>query len=192
MKKRFAILFISLILPCVLFADAHQIARRNIWEPQFQGQNLAYCTANGDACGLPVATRYCRLLGYDKASHQVVSMNAGLTHYIDTKARCVGWRCPGFKNITCIRDARDETVLPAHYRNRRFDFPRYNHYRVDYCYDGTSGCGKRAAQSFCRRLGYMRTTGFVSDPHIRATSAIGNQKLCFRDCTAFKQIDCFR
>ena len=40
---------------------------RNFWQPFYHGERLNYCMLGGKDCGYPVATRYCRIMGYARA-----------------------------------------------------------------------------------------------------------------------------
>lgn len=166
---------------------------RNFWQPEYRGQKLAYCERDHTDCGLCVATRYCRLMGYARADRQTKAHNVGLTNFFSYRATCQGWTCDGFKVIRCAGKISHKPAKPWHYRLRRFVVPRYNHYRIDWCYDGKKGCGHRVAKSFCRRMGFMDTRGYKIQKDIIATQAIGNQKLCFGHlCRAFAEINCYR
>lgn len=188
-------IFVSMVvfLCGVCVAKQNETFHRNFWQPDYHGQRLNYCLFDGKTCGLSVATRYCQMMGYVKADHQMIANNVGLTNYLDVAAKCKGWNCNGFKTIRCSAKISNKPPKEYHYRLRRFVYPRYNHYRVDWCYDGARYCGQRVAKSFCRRMGYMNTRRFVIEKQVAATQAIGNQKLCFGNtCNAFKQITCYR
>lgn len=177
----------------LVMAKPNEIYHRSFWQPQYHGQPLNYCTLKGSQCGMPVATQFCHMMGYERATQATIANNVGLTHFIDTSARCVGWQCNGFKTIECTSTISDNPPQAWHYRFKRFVYPGYNHYRVDWCYDGHKGCGQKAAFSFCRRMGYMGVKKYTVQKHIAATQAIGNQKLCFgTDCNAFAEINCYR
>lgn len=166
---------------------------RNYWMPTYHGHRLASCLCGGKDCGARVADRYCRIMGYASSNLHIIDNNVGLTSYLDSPLDCKGWRCNGFKTIRCVATMRHKPPRPYHYSKRRFVYPRYSQYRVDWCYDGKQGCGRRAAFSFCRRLGYMQTIGYAIQNNISATKAIGNQKLCFGpQCKAFEYILCSR
>lgn len=174
-------------------AKPSETFHRSFWQPYYHGQRLAYCSLDEKECGLAVANHYCQIMGYTRADKQIIANNIGLANYISSTARCTGWRCNGFKTIRCRSKISQKPPKAYHYRLIRFVFPRFNNYRVDWCYDGKSGCGKQAAYSFCRRMGYNNTRHYSIQNHISATQAIGNQKLCFGDaCRAFSEIDCFR
>ncbi|HCA89066.1 MAG: hypothetical protein CMF38_01280 [Legionellaceae bacterium] len=166
---------------------------RDFEQPMYHGARLHYCTFEGQ-CGRLVADHYCQLMGYNKTDKFKIAHNVGLTHYIGAPARrCQGWRCDGFKLIRCRGSFSHHPPKPYHYRRERFYYPRYNHFRVDWCLDGRTQCGRQAAYSFCRRLGFSSVRHYELDKHVPATKAIGNQKLCFGfECHAFRQIECFR
>ncbi|MDA9272201.1 hypothetical protein N9Q05_02340 [bacterium] len=166
---------------------------RNFWSPLYRGERLDYCMQGAQSCGSCVANRYCRIMGYEKASAQTIDYNVGLTHYLLTHAQCKGWTCNGFKLIRCAAKLTHNPPKAYFYRSEEFAFPRYAHYRVDWCYENGRGCGQRSANSFCRRMGYMKAKQYKKQTHVMATRALGNQRLCFGDtCNAFSQITCYR
>ncbi|MDI9818578.1 MULTISPECIES: hypothetical protein [unclassified Legionella] len=165
---------------------------RSFLQPKYHGERLNYCTLDGK-CGSAVATNYCKLMGYAYADQQIIDHNVGLTNYLFCDARCKGWRCNGFKVIRCVANMSHKPPRTYHYRLRRFVYPRFDNYRIDWCYDGHRGCGRKAAHSFCRRMGYLDSRKFAIEKNIAATKAIGNQKLCFGTlCNAFAYINCYR
>jgi hypothetical protein len=168
-------------------------AMRSFWHPTFLGQQLDYCTVNGIECGKEVANRYCKMLGYDYSNNNIIAYNIGLTNYIDTRAQCKGWRCNGFMTIDCVLNLSHKPPKPYHYQEKKFAYPRYNDYRISWCYNQGAGCGRRAANSFCSRMGFMQAKQFEKEPAVNATQAIGSHELCFGDsCDAFKLIVCSR
>lgn len=191
---RSGIFITMMVLLCsVSLAKQNETFHRSFQQPHFHGKRLNYCFMDGKTCGLDVATRYCKIMGYTKADQQIIANNVGLTNYLDVQGKCTGWRCNGFKMIRCTAKISHTPPKTWHYRYRRFVYPRYNHYRVDWCYDGARHCGKKVAKSFCRRLGYMDAKRFSIERRVAATQAIGNQKLCFGNgCNAFSEITCYR
>ncbi|WP_035918161.1 hypothetical protein [Legionella fairfieldensis] len=174
-------------------ADGGTYFYRNFWLPVYHGLRLDYCTLDGKNCGISVASGYCQMMGYERADYQLIDYNVGLTHFLSTKSRCKGWRCNGFKTIRCLAKLRHDPPESYHYRLRRFVYPRYQRYRIAWCYDGQHDCGQRAAFSFCRRMGYLRTNSYQIQKNVAATKAIGNQRLCFgKGCNAFSYITCYR
>lgn len=166
-------------------------AFRNVWHPSYQCNRLAYCDEEG--CGKIVADKYCQFLGYECATNHLIEHNVGLTHSLSNRERCTGWQCDGFLVINCMTDLSHIPPKAYHYREREFVFPRFNDYRVDFCYKHTWGCGAPAANSFCSHMGYLKAVHFEKECSVQATKALGNQELCFGDeCSAFKTIVCSR
>ncbi len=169
------------------------VGYRDFWFPMYKGIRLSYCTENMKVCGLELASKYCELLGYDKAAKMMIDHNVGLTHYPATNYHCKGWKCDGFKYITCQQSLAKKPTPTYYYRYREFAYPRFDNYRVDWCYKQNKQCGKRAADSFCRHLGYRRSTGYEKVQHVLATKTIGSQALCFGEsCKGFSRITCYR
>lgn len=168
-------------------------AYRDFWHPKYIGERLAYCTLDGKQCGKPVADRYCQLLGYDYSSQNVIAYNVGLTHFLSTRAECKGWKCNGFMTIGCEIGLSHTPPKSYYYREKLFVYPHFNNYRVDWCYDQHKGCGAKAANSFCSRLGYMQAKRFIKEGRVSATQSIGSQELCFgNECNGFREIVCSR
>lgn len=188
---------IIVVFLCSVSAQGNTVtdnkAFRSFWHPTYLGERLSYCTLDGAECGNKVANQYCRLLGYDKASQSTIAYNVGLTHFIATRAQCKGWRCNGFTVINCITNLTHKPTQAYHYTEKKFAYPRFKNYRVDWCYEHNKRCGRDAAYSFCNRIGYMNVKQFAKEEHVGATKTIGSQELCFgEECNAFKQIVCTR
>jgi len=165
---------------------------RNVWNPMFNGQRLDYCSP-GAKCGLDVASCYCKKIGYLRADQQIIDYNVGLTNHLLARTQCKGWECNGFMLIRCVGKKAHKPARSYYYRSHQYVFPHYDHYRVNWCYENGTGCGKKAAHSFCRRMGYMQAQNFKKQDNVPATKALGNQRLCFGpDCNAFSHITCYR
>jgi FG-GAP-like repeat len=78
----------------------------------------------------------------------------------------------------------------------KFDAPRANGYRVDACRAWGQGCGKEAADAFCRLNSFESAAAFEIDPHIGTktpTMTIEDRKVCNQpQCDGFKSITCTR
>ena len=191
------IIFRHLFLLFVILNNAHaglqQNYYRTFWSPEFHGHRLDYCMAQGKQCGLPVANRYCQLMGYERSNQHVMDYNVGMTQDFVNRKPCKGWQCNGFMKIRCVNKLTHHPVSAYYYRAQEFVFPRFNHDRVDWCYEHGKGCGLRAAQSFCRRMGYARAKHYEMQDHVSQTRAIGNHEVCVgEDCNAFSRIVCYR
>ncbi len=193
--SRFLKVFFFSVL-CISVAEAGvnpQHFYRSVWNPTYHGKRLDYCAMGERVCGLPVAHRYCQLLGYEHADQQVIDYAVRSTYFMDTHKGCNGWHCKGFMRIRCKGELTHQPVNAYYYRKQVFVFPRFNHSRVDWCYEDGKGCGRRAAYSFCRRMGYMRAQEYKIQAHVSQTRSIGNRKWCVGPaCNAFSRITCYR
>lgn len=190
----FSVLFFCLLLPFTgQSSSTDPVYHRDFWYPTYHITRLDYCLIDGKTCGMPVASRYCHLMGFHRSDYIIIDHNIGLTHYLATNAGCKGWRCDGFKLIRCVNKIIHKPPAPYYYRAHRFAAPRYKEYRVDWCLTKGKKCGKPAALSFCRRLGYMKTTEYKMEQEVSATKTVGSQELCFGpECRGFSEITCYR
>lgn len=176
-----------------LASASHPHFSRNFWYPSYHIERLSYCTLDKKECGMSLANRYCKLMGYQRASKEIIDYNVGVTNHLFSSTQCKGWGCNGFKLITCMGEFSRHPTSDYYYREHRFAFPRINHYRVDWCYDNQRGCGHRAAYSFCRQMGYTHARDYKKQEHVTATKALGNYRLCFGpQCSGFSEITCYR
>ena len=191
---RIKFFFITMFACTTIFANnKNQNYYRDFWNPKFHGKYLNYCTSDKKLCGQKVADTYCQKLGYQKADKAIIEYNVGISNFIDSKAWCKGWQCNGFKLINCRGKFRNKPIAPYYYRYRKFTSPRLHNYRIAWCDSVSGGCGKKAAGSFCRRMGYMQATGYSEDTRAVATQNLGDGKLCFGDsCRGFSAITCYR
>jgi FG-GAP-like repeat len=87
-------------------------------------------------------------------------------------------------------------VLIVRADQMKFDAPRANGYRVDACRSWGQGCGKDAADAFCRLNTFESASAFEIDPHIGTktpTMTIEDKKVCNQpQCDGFKSITCTR
>lgn len=166
---------------------------RDFWHPLYHGERLNYCSLDGKSCGLTLATQYCKGMGYTHATQAIKAPNLGLTHFFPVSARCRGWNCHGFTTINCAMPNSHPPAKAYHYREKQFTVPRFNHYRLDYCYEPNKGCGKRAADAFCIKMGYAKALRFERETKILATKNLSQGNLCFgQSCDGFKNIICYR
>ena len=167
---------------------------RDFFYPTYHGLRLSYCSPDHKVCGKQLASEYCQLLGYEGASKVMIENNVGLTRYPSTNLQCQGWKCDGFKLITCETHLKKTPTPVYYYRMRDFVLPRFENYRVAWCYRANNGCGQRAANAFCRQQGYQFAYHYEpSLIKVAATRTIGSGALCFGDaCKAFERITCYR
>lgn len=170
----------------------------DFWSPRYHGELLNYCFYRTSGCGIEVASKYCKIMGYEKATKAYIANNVGLANYIDgcpkcKKTQCKGWDCNGFKVIRCKNKIQHTPPYAYYFRKRDFVFPRFENFRLAWCYENDSNCGKKVANSFCRMMGYMQATDYTIDNQVYASREIGNGKLCFgKSCRGFSKITCYR
>ncbi len=72
---------------------------------------------------------------------------------------------------------------------RNFFAPQIEGQRIGACLSG-GGCGKPAADAFCKAEGYDHATLFQRE---RSQSArlLDSGLVCEKDCTAFRQVKCY-
>lgn len=193
--NRIVVCLFSFLMVSIAYASNADKYSRTFWNPIFQGQRLNYCALLDKDCGLPVANQYCNMMGYKHADKEVIDHNVGLTKYLlaPKSKPCKGFGCNGFMLIRCVGEYSRKPVSPIYYRSQAFVFPRFNHSRVDWCYKDGKGCGKRAAYSFCRRMGYAHVKDYKMQTHVSETRALGNHQLCLGvTCKGFSRITCNR
>jgi hypothetical protein len=82
------------------------------------------------------------------------------------------------------------TTPAAEASARNFFSPVWNGNRLAACLSVSAGCGKAAADLFCKSQGYDDAVLFQREPSAM-TVAIGTGEICEgMSCTAFKQIKC--
>ncbi len=91
-------------------------------------------------------------------------------------------------NPTLGAGAGTQPATPS--AGQRFDAPKIKGVRVDNCLNWGQGCGKPAADHFCRGKGYQRADSF-STGYFKPTYVMGDNKVCDQSgCVAFTQIVC--
>lgn len=193
-KSCWGIFFFLLFISTAEASPQSPVYHRDFWRPTYHINRLDYCFFGGKQCGKQVADQYCKLMGYESSDRQVIEYNVGCTNYIHTKFVCKqGWRCNGFKRIRCRNKLVHQPPAPYYYHLNKFVLPRYNQFRVAWCLKRNKLCGKPAAYSFCRRMGFMKTVGFKKETGVLATRTLEAEELCFGpSCNGFSEITCYR
>jgi hypothetical protein len=77
-----------------------------------------------------------------------------------------------------------------------FNKPRYNGIRLDWCFKGENGCGKKAADAWCDDEGFDEALNFKIAAGIgplKPTIHIGNGKTTIKPiANAFRYITCIK
>lgn len=194
MRRLSLSLIMLLCFTSMIFAkDSKEDYHRSVWYPTYHGDRLAYCNKDETQCGKTIADNYCKALEYAQANEFRIEHHVGRVHYFNNEGECTGWKCDGFLFINCQGKFNETPHLTHQYRMREFAYPRFDHHRIAWCYKENKSCGKRAAYSFCRRMGYSDTSAFVEDKEVAATKTLGDHVLCYgKDCNGFKRITCRR
>ena len=90
-----------------------------------------------------------------------------------------------------------QLATTAEAERKRFNAPQYNGYRLDWCLNWGSGCGRDAANAWCKTQGFADgAIQFQQAPDIGAstpTRLIGTGAICDQPfCDGFKLITCSR
>ena len=87
-------------------------------------------------------------------------------------------------------------AVPASAENQTFFSPAIGGKRLDWCVNWAVGCGKEAADMYCKRVGYERAASFseaVNIGQFAPTRLIGTGAVCDQAfCDGFSQITCFK
>jgi hypothetical protein len=85
-------------------------------------------------------------------------------------------------------------VTAAHATDTRFNAPMWKGDRLDWCLNWSTGCGKDAADAFCRTRGYQNATKFEQAANIgsqQKTRLIATDAVCDQNsCDGFESITC--
>ena len=185
--SRFAAILAVGSLLAIATAATASAATKTFNNPMHGGKRLDWCVNWAQGCGKQAANAYCKAKGYDKTVAFSIDHNIGLsspTRLIGTGAVCDQGFCDGFKKVTC-----QKTVQTAYYVK-----PKWNGNRLDLCLNWAQGCGKPAADAFCKTKGFVKATGYSIDHDIGAatpTRLISTGALCDMGfCDGFKGIKC--
>ena len=156
-------------------------------KPSWNGDRLDWCVNWAQGCGKQAADTFCKAKGYKNATNFSMDPNIGAaqrTRLIGTGAVCDQGFCDGFKAVTCTKPN------PVAF----FAKPKWQGDRLDWCLNWAQGCGKPAANAFCKAKGFAQTAGYSMDPDIGAvqrTRLITSGAVCDQGfCDGFKAITC--
>lgn len=84
--------------------------------------------------------------------------------------------------------------VPIGGETRTFNNPRYQGFRLDWCWTWAHHCGHRTANEFCRRNGYRRAVNWKAPLiEISPTKMMGSGQLCtIGRCGSFEWITCVK
>ena len=181
--------------------------------PTFGGDRLDWCVNWGEGCGAPAATAWCKTVGFDEAidSKQAPDIGASTpTRLIATREICDQSYCDGFTSITCATVAEplpapppapiEATETPSTQEappveataDETFRNPMLNDVRLNWCFDGDSGCGKKAAEAWCAQQEFSTAKDFKYVSGIKPTIQIGTGKTAKKAAKAFSRVTCVK
>lgn len=160
--------------------------------PMLQGHRLDWCREWGTNCGKPAADAYCRRRGHPRSTGFQIEHDIGNhspTRVISSGQICNGGFCDGFRYVDCAGGGGTGSGSAA-----RFDFPRIDGYRLDWCREWAANCGQPAANAYCRKFGFNRASRFAIDHDIGShspTKVISSGQICNGGfCDGFRFIEC--
>ena len=169
-------------------------------DPKIGANRLDWCVNWGTGCGEPAATAWCKANEYDHSVDvkQAVDIGASTpTKLIATGEVCDQAYCDGFASITCATaelpatpppatpppapeesESDAPTPLPqvAEAADEMFKNPMHEGVRLNWCFSGTSGCGKKSAEAWCAQQGFGTAKDFKYVSGVKPTIEIGSGK----------------
>jgi hypothetical protein len=182
---------VAAVTVLIAFAGSGQAEEKTFAKPKLGSYRLDWCLNWASQCGKPAARAWCKKKGFDDTSDFEQAEDIGdvtPTRVLNSGQVCDDETCDGFTYVTCVAD--DSSTG----EEQTFKKPVYNGLRLDWCYAGQSGCGKKAANAYCDSQGYNTATAFKLAPQIgplKPTRQIGSGVTCTLPlCDAFKFITC--
>jgi hypothetical protein len=200
-----AMMTAALALAAFAMTTAAEGAVKTFGNPKISGNRLDWCLNWGQQCGKPAADAYCKTLGYNDSVDLEQDPDIGATtptRLLGTGAVCDQPICDGFTFITCEKKLVLTPIppkplpppLPPAAKAEQFLKPKINGVRLDWCFAGQNGCGKKAADAFCEDQDYDEAIKFEVAPGIgplKPTIQIGTGKVKVKPlANGFKYITC--
>jgi hypothetical protein len=180
-----------------VFVSSSLAEERTFKKPKSGQFRVDWCYKWGVQCGETAAKRYCKSKGYDDATDFAISKDIGdefPTKVLSSGQICDDETCDGFKFITCERsDEEDEDNTPV-FIDTAFNKPSVDGVRIHFCYVPGKGCGQKAADFYCKGVGYEKALSYQQSTVLIALKTpryLGTGQLCEGlDCVGFKTIQC--
>jgi hypothetical protein len=180
--------FLTATVLLLVAATAAQATEASFGAPKWQGDRLDWCQNWSAGCGKVAADAFCKTVGFENATKFEQAPDIGSTQktrLIATGAVCDQNFCDGFKYITCTKPNPSTVTVNA---------PKWKGDRLDWCQNWSTGCGKPAADSFCKATGFETAVAFQQAPDIgsvQRTRLIATGAVCDQGfCDGFKFIEC--
>lgn len=182
--------------------------------PMIGTNRLDWCTDWGKGCGAEAATAWCKTNAFDHSVNVQQAPDIGAsapTKLIATGEVCDQSYCDGFTSITCATadlpvattpttpdtpaaDAAAPAPAPqvAETAGEMFKNPAQDGVRLNWCFDGEAGCGKKAAEAWCAQQGFSGAKDFKYVSAIKPTIQIGTGKTNKKASKAFSRVTCVK
>jgi hypothetical protein len=179
---------LTAIILLFVAASAAQATEASFGAPKWKGDRLDWCQSWSTGCGKAAADAFCQATGYQNATAFEQAPNIGAsqrTRLIATGAVCDQDFCDGFKSITCFKPNPTTVVINQ---------PKWQGDRLDWCSNWSTGCGKAAADAFCKASGFQPAVNYQQAADIGSTQRtrlIATGAVCDQNfCDGFKYIEC--
>jgi hypothetical protein len=202
-------------LVALWFSSGLAAAENKTFENPMIGTNrLDWCVDWGKGCGQEAATAWCKTNAYDHSVNVQQAPDIGATaptKLIATGEVCDQSYCDGFASITCATAELPTAPAPttpespaadvgipaaapvvAATASEMFKNPTHEEVRLNWCFDGDGGCGKKAAEAWCAQQGFTTAKDFKYVSGIKPTIQIGSGKTNKKASKAFSRITCVK
>ena len=180
--------------------------------PMIGTNRLDWCVNWGTGCGADAATAWCKSNAYDHSVDVKQAPDIGTsspTKLIATGEVCDQSYCDGFTSITCAKaelptpppptmpepteagaDAATPAPAVAVAANEMFKNPMHEGVRLNWCFSGQSGCGKKAAETWCAQQGFSTAKDFKYVSGVKPTIQIGTGETTTKGAKGFSRVTC--
>jgi hypothetical protein len=148
-----------------------------------------WCLNWGNNCGKPAAEAFCQARGFRQALSFQSQRMGGPTWVAGDRKICLHPVCTALVNVTCEGEADARSFAMV----QDFPDPTINHVPIATCLAHAHECGKPAADSFCRAVGFLRATHFQESAPSGPIVHFGDATNCSGEhCRALKNVICSR
>ena len=182
--------------------------------PMIGTNRLDWCADWGKGCGADAATAWCKSNAYDHSVDVQQAPDIGAsapTKLIATGEVCDQSYCDGFASITCVTAELPTAPTPttpespaadvgvpaaapvvAATASEMFKNPMHEGVRLNWCFDGQSGCGKKAAEAWCAQQGFSTAKDFKYVSGVKPTIQIGTGETTKKGAKGFSRVTCVK
>ena len=190
--------------------------------PMIGTNRLDWCVNWGTGCGADAATAWCKSNAYDHSVDIKQAPDIGAsspTKLIATGEVCDQSYCDGFASITCVAvelpaspppaaaeateaeateaeateaEAPAPAPVVAKTADEKFKNPMHEGVRLNWCLNGQSGCGKKAAEAWCVQQGFSTAKDFKYVSGVKPTIQIGTGETTKKGAKSFSRVTCVK